>query len=413
MVDILIIALGIVVVLILLAVSGLLSSSEVAIFSLSRADIDRAVEGGDRRALTLKRLRADAHQVIVTTLVGNTVVTIAIAAVIALLLLGSFDPLEALLGTIVISAIGILLVGEFIPRSYGAGRAESWALRVAKPIAIFQTVMRPIAYPLGLITRLVNRLSGGRTAYHQYITEEATTSLGAGPENAVAVGFGWADEGLLDRVWRPVETAMTDRSKMPTVSVDAGIERARDTCLDSGSSYLVVIDRDADDVVGVLTLQAIVSGLETDRSLSAICADPVFISADADIGETLVALADSPVPVAVVVDEFGSTVGSVAHEELLATLATDVIDRSTVDPIEPIDDRRTEVRGDVPIAVLNRRLDLSLPEGDAYETVAGLLYETAGRLLERGEEVDVEGVRFRVQAVADHRIISVRLEHGE
>jgi len=124
---------GVLLLVVLTAVSAFFSSSEVAVFSLA----DHRVETMEGRGVeALGRLRADPHRLLVTILVGNNSVNTAIAAVTTALLARSLSAGDAaLVSTFVVGSV-VLVFGETVPKSYGVASAESWSRRIAGPVVL-------------------------------------------------------------------------------------------------------------------------------------------------------------------------------------------------------------------------------------------------------------------------------------
>ena len=151
-------ALGIVVVIGLLAVSAFFSSSETAIFSLPESWIDEQSASGDGRAAVLQELSADPHRLLVTLLVGNNVVNIAISSILTVLVAGFLDAGPAVVATTIVTSVLILIFGEIVPKAFGLGNAESWALTVARPVRIVERALSPLITLFDGVTRRISGL---------------------------------------------------------------------------------------------------------------------------------------------------------------------------------------------------------------------------------------------------------------
>jgi CBS domain containing-hemolysin-like protein len=150
--------LGIVTVVALLAVSAFFSSSEIAIFSLPASWVDQQSAGGDERAAVLQELSADPHRLLVTLLVGNNVVNIAISSILTVLVASVLDPGPAVVATTVVTSALILIFGEIVPKAFGLGNAESWALTVARPVRVVERVLSPLITLFDGVTRRISGL---------------------------------------------------------------------------------------------------------------------------------------------------------------------------------------------------------------------------------------------------------------
>jgi Mg2+/Co2+ transporter CorB len=155
-------AIGVGVILVLVALSAFFSSSEIAMFSLAAHRVDALSEEG-KAGRTLAALRDDPHRLLVTILVGNNLVNIAMSAIATGLLtvyLGT-GPLPVIISTIGITSL-VLLFGESAPKSYAIENTESWALAIARPLKLAEKVLLPLVALFDYLTRIVNRVTGGR-----------------------------------------------------------------------------------------------------------------------------------------------------------------------------------------------------------------------------------------------------------
>ncbi|POG55548.1 DUF21 domain-containing protein [Haloferax marisrubri] len=151
---------SLVAVVLLLLLSAFFSSSESAIFSLPD-DMQPATEDSTKDSRTLQQLRANPHRLLVTLLVGNNLVNIAITSIVTLLVARFVPPgYTVVLATLCVSVL-VLVFGEIVPKSYGLGHAASWSLRVARPISYVERVLRPLVALFDIVTRWLTSLIGG------------------------------------------------------------------------------------------------------------------------------------------------------------------------------------------------------------------------------------------------------------
>ena len=145
-------------VVVLLGVSAFFSSAEIALFSsTATAETDDA----DRRSTTLARLREDPHRLLVTILVGNNVVNVAIASVVSVAFAEQFSGGIAVTAATLATSVLVLVFGEIVPKAYGLGRANDWALTVAGPVAAVEFLLSPIVTVFDVVTRQLSAPLGG------------------------------------------------------------------------------------------------------------------------------------------------------------------------------------------------------------------------------------------------------------
>jgi Mg2+/Co2+ transporter CorB len=167
-----ILAPSLVAVAILLSLSAFFSSSESAIFSLSDEWIQSATADSTPESRTLQQLRANPHRLLVTLLVGNNLVNIAITSIITLLVARFVPPgFAVVIATLGVSIL-ILVFGEIVPKSYGLGHAETWSLRVARPISYVERALGPLVAVFDTVTRwLTTRIGGDQHVEKSYLDD--------------------------------------------------------------------------------------------------------------------------------------------------------------------------------------------------------------------------------------------------
>ncbi|KAA9399410.1 DUF21 domain-containing protein [Haloarcula sp. CBA1130] len=145
-------------VILLLGVSAFFSSSEIAVFSLQKDWIAQQAATGDRRAQVLEELYDNPHRLLVTLLVGNNIVNIAISSIITVLVANYLSPGPAVVATTVVTSFLILIFGEIVPKAFGLGNAQEWALTVASPVRLVERVLSPLITLFDGITSRMNAL---------------------------------------------------------------------------------------------------------------------------------------------------------------------------------------------------------------------------------------------------------------
>jgi len=152
---------GVATVTLLLGLSAFFSSSETAIFSLSAEWFDRQAASDDPRASVLRELYDDPHRLLVTLLVGNNVVNIAISSILTVLIASYLPSGAAIAVTTVCTSFLVLVFGEIVPKAFGLGNAETWSLRVASPIRVVERALSPLITLFDGITRRMNAYISG------------------------------------------------------------------------------------------------------------------------------------------------------------------------------------------------------------------------------------------------------------
>ncbi|MCX2817768.1 hemolysin family protein [Haladaptatus sp. F3-133] len=407
---------GVAAVVLLMILSAFFSSSEIAMFSLERHRIDSLAEGEEASAATLESLRENPHRLLVTILVGNNVVNIAMTS-IATALFAIYVPggLAVLLTTVIISVL-VLVFGESAPKSYAVENTEEWALRIARPLQASQYVMYPAVVFFDHLTRGVNRFTGGRSDIEtSYVTrDEIEGLLRTGEEEGVIEED---EREMIQSVFRFTNTiakeVMTPRLDVVSVTADASLDEVLQTCVENDVTRVPVYRDNLDNIVGIVDIRDIIPALETDATPADIVEPTLHVPETKEIDDLLRELQDERIHLAIVIDEFGSTKGLVTVEDIVEEIVGEIFETEEEEPIERIDDGTITVKGEVNLDEVNEELGIDLPEEGEFETVAGFIYNRMGRLVEEGETVVDQGVTLTVEETENTRILRVRVEKEE
>lgn len=425
----------ILVVFALVLANGFFVASEFALVGARRSRILLLAEGGNRRAGLLLELLDALNTYISATQLGITMASLALGwvgePVFAHLL---ETPLEGRVSDAIrhTLAFGIaftvitflhIVLGELAPKTLALERAERVALRIALPLKLFYKVF---AWPIRLLdfagTATVRLFGLHPSNEHAAVyTEEELRHL---IETSRQSGHVEEEEQkLINRVFdfsdAEVRQAMAPRTKVAAVPVTAAFEEVKQAFRRHGYSRLPVYRDSLDDVIGVLSRRALEPFLENNSGeafdLETLLHPPLFIPATAKLGRALKQMQSARTHFALVVDEHGGLEGIVTLEDLLEEIVGEIddeYDEETTSQIQKVDGGYL-LDGMLPIRDANRRLQLNLPEGDNYTTLAGFVLALAGRLLRPGEAINYNHGIFIVERLEGRRIRRVRYRPGK
>ncbi|MCU4802002.1 hemolysin family protein [Halobacteria archaeon HArc-gm2] len=420
--DSAVIAGGTAVIVVLIGLSAFFSSSEIAMFSLPSHRLEALVEDGKPGARTLERLKSDPHRLLVTILVGNNLVNIAMSSIATGLLaylLGN-QGLAVAISTFGITAV-VLLFGESAPKSYAVENTESWALRIARPLKLAETVLLPLIVLFDYLTRQVNRITGGRAAIEtSYVTrEEIQDIIETGEREGV---LDEEEREMLQRTLRFNNTiakeVMTPRLDMDAISTEASVDEAIEECINGGHARLPVYEGSLDNVIGIVHILDLVRDRtygEADRDvdLEDLIEPTLHVPESKNVDDLLTEMRSERLHMVIVIDEFGTAEGLVTMEDLTEEIVGEILEGEEEVPIEFVSEDVAVVKGEVNIEEVNEALGIDLPEGEEFETIAGFIFNRAGRLVEAGETIEYDGVEIRVERVENTRIMKARLRRLE
>ncbi|MDR5656081.1 hemolysin family protein [Halodesulfurarchaeum sp. HSR-GB] len=412
--------LGFASILLLVALSAFFSSSEIAMFSLARHRIEALYEEGVPNAATVMELKEDPHRLLVTILVGNNLVNIAMSS-IATALFGVFltQGQAVFAATFGVTAL-VLLFGEIAPKSYAVEHTEEWTLRVSRPLALTERLLYPLVVLFDYLSRIVIKVTGGHAAIESsYVTRDEIQNLIKTGEREGVIE---SDEReMLQRIFRFDQTiakeVMTPRLDVTAVAADDPIETAIQTCTQSGHERVPVYESDLDTVMGIVQLRDLVREYlyseNGEATLRDLIQPTLHVPESKNVDELLQEMQEERVGMVIVIDEFGTTEGLITTEDIIEEITGEILEGGEERPIDRVDEQTVLVRGEVNIEEVNEALDIELPEGEEFETIAGFIFNRAGRLVEEGEVFTYENIELRAEQVEDTRIMKARVTRHE
>jgi CBS domain containing-hemolysin-like protein len=400
----------------LLGLSAFFSSSEIAMFSLPSHRVESLATDGLPGAETLEDLKDDPHRLLVTILVGNNIVNIAMSSIATgLLAIYVSQSLAVFVATFGITAL-VLLFGESAPKSYAVENTESWALRIARPLKLSEYLLLPLIVTFDYLTRQVNRVTGGRSEIEStYVTREEIRDI---IETGERAGVLEEDEReMLQRIFRFTGTIakeiMTPRLDMEAVSKDATIDEAIQACVQSNHTRLPIYDGSLDNILGVVHLSDLIRdytyGARDDVELEDLIQETLHVPESKNVDDLLTEMRETRMHMVIVIDEFGTTEGIVTMEDITEEIVGEILQSGEEEPVEIVDDRTAILKGEVNIDEVNETLEVDIPEGEEFETIAGFIFNRAGRLVEEGETIEYDGLDIYVERVENTRILKARL----
>ncbi len=386
-----------------LGLSFLCSIMEAVLLSVSHAYVALLQQRGDRAGALLANMRENIDEPIAAILTLNTIahtVGAAVGGALALELWG--DQWIALFSAVL--TFTILVFSEILPKTPGATYWKVLAPPTAMVLRVLILVMKPILVPLGWLNNLMK--PGG---------EQGSTFSRAEIEVMAAIG---RREGALDQnEWEVVSNlmnlnrvsvgdVMTPRTVMIAAPVEFSVEQAKDLMLEEGHLRLPVFDGSIDRVVGILLARdlwrADREGLQEIRT---IMRPPIFVPESKPVEALIPEMRHQRIKMAIVLDEFGGTAGLVTLEDLIEEIIGEIHDEHEQEPL-PFEEQiqgEVRIRGEVPLAEVNERFKLNLPE-ETYDTIGGFVFGMIGRIARVGDEITLDEGHFRVVSMDGRRI---------
>ena len=306
-----------------------------------------------------------------------------------------------------------VVFGEIVPKSAALVQPEGMSRWVVPPLLLFNQFFRPVIRLLQVIaTRVLHLFALDRPAYPApvHAPEELLLLLSESREHGLVEDTDAAMiAGVLDLSSISVREAMTPRTDICAVERHWSLEQIIEAVQEEGFSRLPVYDNDLDHIVGFLLAKDLLTYFDRAASFHTdkVVREPIFTSPQTRVDALMQELRALNAHMAIVIDEYGGTLGLITLEDLLEQIVGEINDEFDDDEdekeIEAIAEGHVSVPGDLAIQDLNERFDLNLSAGD-YVTVAGLVLEALGHVPSEGQYVTVDGATFHVTAMDRQRI---------
>ncbi|GAA1057471.1 UPF0053 protein [Agromyces luteolus] len=394
---------------VLVAFGGLMAAVDSAIGVSSRADLVE-LSVGARAERSLRAIADDtgAHVNAVNFMRILAETTAAVLVTLAFTFFLDDVWLVLLVSALIMTAVSFVLVGAS-PRSVGRAHAAK-VLRLSAPLVRgVRLLLGPLANAL---VSLGNRVTPGRIRFAGVSSEEQLLSIV--DEATELEVLEQADRELIHSVFEFSDTlvreVMVPRTDMVTIESSAHLPQAMALFLKEGYSRIPVIDREADDIVGVLYLRDL-ARLGFERPLDAatltvadLARPAVFVPESMGADALLRQMQLESNHLAMVVDEYGGIAGLATLEDLIEELVGDISDEYDREAaqVEELGEGRFRVNARLPVDELGELFGLDLEDEDV-DSVGGLLAKELGRLPLRGDRVSVSGLLLEAERTEGRR----------
>ncbi len=414
--------------------NGFFVAAEFGLVSVRRTRIEQLVAEGNNAAVVARRAILDPDSFIAATQLGITLASLslgwigepALASLIVPLL--HFLP-EAWIGTaahsiaatvafIIITFLHVV-VGELAPKSIALQHPERTALIVARPTEIALLIFRPAIWALNGTGNFLLRLLGIQPASgHEQVhsVQELKMLIEASHEEGVLEE---QEEQMLQAVFdmrasRALQV-MVPRTEMVCIPADAELEKVVELAASSTLTKFPVFEGDLDHIVGVVYVKDVIRHIREQENgvvTRALMREALFLPEAVLVAELMAAFRRARQHIAILVDEYGGTVGLVTLEDLLEEIVGDIQDAFDHDGpgVQRMPDGSVVIDGMTQVEDVNEALGLSLDD-PYYTTIGGLVMGCLDRIPGVGDEVIVgeQGVRLRVKEMDGLRVSLVRL----
>ena len=395
------------VILICIFCEGFFSGTETAMVSVDRARIKALAEQGSKKHTLVEAVLHTPEKFFSTTLLGTNIFEVLSNAIATLLIINYLGE-QYKYATILIMTPFILILGEIVPKTVYRYHAEQITPYLVYPLKVISIIFYPFVVVLTWLTRLFMMLFGvGSARLRPHATREDL-------ENYLDMwnidsGLRTAEKKIVERIFDFSETEVED-IMIPLVNVEAlevqdHIDKAISLAQKTGYSRIPVFSEEAYNIIGIVHAFDLLTARQKTLTLKDIMRPAPYVPNTAPVDELLKHLRTEGNSIAIVVDEYGGTIGIVTIEDILEEIVGEIYDEYDKEEhfFVKIGHNKYLVNARMEIDELNDHLKLQLPKND-YETVAGFLLKYMERIPRIGESFQFANLKFIITE-ADKRSI--------
>ncbi len=412
--------------MILIILSGLFSASETALTAFKSTDLEEIENINPKKAKLLKKWLTKPNEILTAILLGNNIVNIlasSIATIVTMQILGSGPQSGNAVAIATVSmTVVVLIFGEITPKIVAKTYSRKVSSAVIGPIYLLSIIALPIIKLLMVVTKIISRMMGVDIKHENLmITEEEIKSY---------INVGEA-EGIIEEEEREMihsiiefgdttaKEVMTPRTSVFMLDAESTIDEVWDEIIESGYSRIPVYGEDLDEILGILYVKDLMSLAKkgnTNIPVKNVLREAYFVPDTKSIVEILDEFRSKQVHMAIILDEYGGTVGVLTIEDLIEEIIGEIKDEYDLheeDEIEKVGEFKYKVDARINIEDLNKELEIGIPESEDYESLGGYILDILGRVAEVDDIVSLDGVTMKVLEVDKTRVVKILIELSE
>lgn len=411
------IELYIVLVVVCLVLSAFFSGSEAAFISIQRFRLEHLINTGVKGARRVARTIEKPERFLSAILLGNTLVNAAAAALATAVCVYYFGEQGAIIATVALTIV-LLIFCEATPKTVATQHAEKLSLILARPLQTVSWLFTPFVVILSWLAAGFTKIAGGTPVSRSIISdEEIRTMISVGRQEGTVEE---AEAKMLHKVFdfgdRPVYEIMVPRLEVAALQEGSKIADFLRLYTEMPISRFPVYRENMDNVVGILSVKDVLMArakgtITDDSSIDELVRTPYFTPETKRINELFFEMRESNYRMAVVVDEYGGTAGIVSLSRLVEEIVGEVGDElaGVEKDYEIINEYTFQIDGSMRVEEANEEMELNLPEGEDYETVAGFILSLLGHIPRRHEQLRYHGLKIVITEMKGQKIEKILL----
>ncbi len=414
------------VILLLIALNGIFSLSEMSLVSARKFKLDNEVKKGNPGAKAALEVSQNPTRLLSTVQIGITVIGLLLGIFSGANITDDFEKWLLELGLPVIYAHSVAVVvvvvmityfsivfGELLPKRIGLTYPESIAIIMAKPMQLLATLASPFVWLLSHTNDLVLRLLKIKPSYESKVTEEEIKSMIQ--ESTEGGEIQEIEQDIVERVFemgdRTVNSLMTHRSDMVWLDIDDTKEATEEKIKNEIHSAYPLCKGDLDHLLGLVLLKDMYLQMKDGHfDLLALKQQPILVAEYTSAYKVLEKFRQERIHYAIVIDEYGATAGFVTMDDLLDALLGDLTESHHEEyGVFEAGNGIWEIDGQYSFFEFCKFFDLNENEelNSEFNTVGGLFFYTLDEVPKEGDTIEYQGFQLTITKMELNRILKI------
>ncbi|MCL6293783.1 gliding motility-associated protein GldE [Jejuia spongiicola] len=403
----------------LLICSALISGAEVALFSLTRTDIEEGLEVKSKRIQIIAKLLEHPKKLLATILVSNNFINIAIVILFAYLGSNMFEsitsPILKFTIEVIIVTFLILLFGEILPKIYASRNKLKFASFMAYPLRVLDVLLTPISMPMRGVTLAIHKKLGKQKS--NLSVDQLSQALELTSEDDTTTEEQKILQGIVSFGNTDTKQVMRPRIDIFALNIEQKYAEIMPEIIANGYSRIPVFKDNIDTIEGILYVKDLLPYIDRKQfDWSTLLREPFFVPENKKLDDLMAEFQEKKVHLAVVVDEYGGTSGLISLEDIIEEIVGDISDEfddedlmySKLDENNYVFEGKTALKDFYKVVKVEDDSVFEDNKGEA-ETIAGFVLEISKSFPKLNSKINFENYVFTIEALDKKRIKRIKL----
>ena len=400
--------------------SAFFSGVEIAFISANKLKLELDKNTGKFPANIITYFSKNESDFITTMLVGNNIALVVYGIVMTQILTPQItdyfsSDFALLMVQTIITTLIVLVTAEFLPKAIFRIYPNQILRIFSIPIWLFFVFFRPVALLMLFLSKLVlkyllgQKMEDGKQVFGKTDLDEYLSNV----KSAEGVEDSRVEvemlQNVLDLTDKKLRECMIPRTKLVAMDISSPINEIKNRFIATKLSKILIFKGNIDKVIGYIHSSDLFRNPQNVRSILL----PIpFVPESMSVMQLLNQFIESNKGVALVVDEFGGTSGMLTIEDVTEEIVGEIVDEHDVEEItdKKLAKNKYQLFAGLDIELVNKKYNLTLPESDEYETIAGLILHHLAEIPQKNDVVELEEFQFTIIKVNYTAIQEVQLK---